>query len=255
MAPQARSQITVLRLRTLLLVSLATLLVTACSSGASNQPSSVENQPVDPRTAPTATLPAVLSSPVPAGATGTATVSNLPASYTVKSGDTLSAIAAKYGVSLQDLLSYNSGVSANSIRIGQELQIPPANSATPLANPTGTPGAGASPSATRAPATRTIASSLASSTPRPSATLSSATRTPVARSSATAAATRAATSATAGQNYTVKSGDTACGIASNAHVSLQALAQANGTTVSALASLKVGQQLKIPASSGAAASC
>lgn len=44
--------------------------------------------------------------------------------YTVKAGDTLSAIAARFGVTLNALMSANGITNANSIRIGQVLKIP-----------------------------------------------------------------------------------------------------------------------------------
>ena len=44
--------------------------------------------------------------------------------YTVKSGDTLSAIASKYKVTLQSLMKANSITNANSLKVGQVLTIP-----------------------------------------------------------------------------------------------------------------------------------
>ena len=75
-------------------------------------------------------------SPSPAAAT--------PVVYVVKSGDTLSKIAAKYGVTLDDLISVNRDTvpDPNKLQIGQQLVIP-----TPT--PSEIPGAtiqGASPS-------------------------------------------------------------------------------------------------------------
>ena len=42
--------------------------------------------------------------------------------YTVKSGDTLSAIAARHGVSVADLKSWN-GLTSNNIKVGQKLKV------------------------------------------------------------------------------------------------------------------------------------
>ncbi len=44
--------------------------------------------------------------------------------YTVKSGDTLYALALHYGVSVKTILNYNPGISARSLQIGQKLLIP-----------------------------------------------------------------------------------------------------------------------------------
>jgi N-acetylmuramoyl-L-alanine amidase len=51
----------------------------------------------------------------------------VPGSYTVKRGDSLSEIAARFGVS-QALLKSENRLSSNNIRIGQELSLPGGNS-------------------------------------------------------------------------------------------------------------------------------
>ena len=43
--------------------------------------------------------------------------------HTVKKGDTLSAIAKKYGCSVQQLMKWNNLKNANSLRIGQKLKV------------------------------------------------------------------------------------------------------------------------------------
>lgn len=53
--------------------------------------------------------------------TGTATSDTV---YTVKSGDTLSAIAKKYGTTYQKLASYNGISNPNKISVGQQIKIP-----------------------------------------------------------------------------------------------------------------------------------
>ncbi|MGV3489188.1 MAG: LysM peptidoglycan-binding domain-containing protein [Tuberibacillus sp.] len=73
---------------------------------------------------------------VPAAATAPA-ITNTPSgkTYTVKSGDSLSVIAKKYGVSVTDLKAANQ-LTSDVIRIGQQLNIPgsPSNAA-PAATP------------------------------------------------------------------------------------------------------------------------
>lgn len=81
-----------------------------------------------PAPAPAAPAPAA-PAPAPAPSSG---------SYTVKSGDTLSAIAAKHGVKLSDILSANKLTMTSVIYPGNKLAIPggssiqPAGSVTPL---------------------------------------------------------------------------------------------------------------------------
>ena len=59
---------------------------------------------------------------------GAATETETPASgdvvYTVKSGDTLSAIAKKYGTTYQKLAAYNKISNPNKISVGQKIKIP-----------------------------------------------------------------------------------------------------------------------------------
>lgn len=50
--------------------------------------------------------------------------------YTVKSGDTLSAIAAKYGITYQELAKYNNISNPNRISVGQQIKIPSKNGGT-----------------------------------------------------------------------------------------------------------------------------
>lgn len=54
----------------------------------------------------------------------TSTTTSNDSSYTVKKGDTLSAIATKYGTTYQKLASYNNISNPNLIRVGQVIKIP-----------------------------------------------------------------------------------------------------------------------------------
>jgi LysM repeat protein len=224
------------RLTALVLVGALTIF-SACGSGAKSSDSTAAKQLTDPRTAPTATLPAVLPSPVlagtvtsgSAGSAGTTT----PSVYTVKANDTLAAIATQFGIPLAALVSYNNDVNPSALKVGQEIRIPPPTStstpsATPAAARTATPGGTSTPPAGR-------------------------TSTPAAGS--TTVASSSSTPAGNGKTYSVQSGDTACKLAGNFQVSVQELAEANGTTPAALANLKVGQQLKVPAPTGSPRGC
>jgi LysM repeat protein len=51
--------------------------------------------------------------------------------YTVKSGDTLSSIAAKYGIAWQDLAAANGMNSKSTLRVGQELIVPLSGGSAP----------------------------------------------------------------------------------------------------------------------------
>ena len=54
-------------------------------------------------------------------------ISSQVTTYTVRSGDTLSGIASRFGVSLMTIWWANHLTSADTLRIGQKLQIPPVN--------------------------------------------------------------------------------------------------------------------------------
>ena len=108
------------------------------------------------------------------------------ASYTVKAGDTLSAIAAKYGTTYQTLASTNSISNPNDIYVGQVIKV----SAT-----------------------------------------------------ATAASSQAASSTSSSGSYTVKSGDTLYGIALANGLNWQTLAKQNG--ISDPNVIFVGQKLSL----------
>lgn len=47
--------------------------------------------------------------------------------YRIQAGDTLSAIASRFGVSLTELMNANPGVNPNRLQIGQQIQIPNRN--------------------------------------------------------------------------------------------------------------------------------
>jgi LysM repeat protein len=245
-------------MRRLLAVTAAGLWIIclACGSGSKSGSAALAKQPTDPKTVPTATLPAVLPSPLPAGTVSEGTVTGqantVPTSYTVKQGDTMAAIAQQLGVPLPLLVSFNPDANPSNLRIGEELKVPPA-----AGSPTATASAGGTAARTATPPSGSTAAR--SVTPSSSST---ATRTTTPSSSSAGALTTASPSATrtstpsaGGQTYTVQSGDTACKIAGNLHVSLSDLASANGTTPASMGNLTVGQQLKVPSTSSASPGC
>jgi murein DD-endopeptidase MepM/ murein hydrolase activator NlpD len=63
-----------------------------------------------------------------------------PFTYTIQQGDTISSIALKFGVSMDDLQAANPEISPNAMSVGQVMDIP-SNPANPSGEPTPTPAA------------------------------------------------------------------------------------------------------------------
>ncbi len=111
------------------------------ATAAPSQPTPASSAP--PPAAPSPT--AVIATPKPAG----------PTKHTVQPGETLSQIAERYGVSMDAIVSANSLVDRDNLKLGQELTIPaPTRGVTPVAeNPQATPAAAPpAPSAPTQPA-------------------------------------------------------------------------------------------------------
>lgn len=66
----------------------------------------------------------VPSASVPSGKPSSGSDSSAEQVYTVKTGDTLSKIAAKFGTTYQKLASYNGIANPNKINVGQKIKIP-----------------------------------------------------------------------------------------------------------------------------------
>ena len=77
-------------------------------------------------TTPTTPLPTV---PPDAGDVSE-TTTTLPSVYIVKAGESLSAIAKMFGLSVKDLISANGLTDPNHIEEGQRLKIPPPTTTT-----------------------------------------------------------------------------------------------------------------------------
>jgi LysM repeat protein len=152
------------------------------------------------------------SSPAPApAAPAPAAPANAGGSYTVKSGDTLSAIAARHNVSLSDVFSWNGLNMRSIIYPGQKIKV----------------GAGEAPSpAPAAPATPAPALQPASAPAAPA---------PAAPAPAPAGA------------YTIKAGDTLSAIAARHGVKLSDLLAANQLSMTAV--IYPGNKLAIPGAS------
>jgi membrane-bound lytic murein transglycosylase D len=96
-----------------------------------------QNTNTTPASDSTATASARSASPSNSGSTSANSSNNSSSSssssssseasyttYTVKSGDTLSKIASRYGVSVKRIADYNHLTNINSLRVGQKLKIP-----------------------------------------------------------------------------------------------------------------------------------
>ncbi len=110
-------------------------LVSACS-GPSNAPAPVS----PPNLVPYASTTPLVAPSATVQATAIPIPSATPSTYVVASGDTLSVIAQNLGISLADLTAANPGVVAESLKVGQKLNVPAAASGE-NAHPTPTPAA------------------------------------------------------------------------------------------------------------------
>lgn len=211
----------------LLLGVIAAMALAACGDDGKQGVTNAARELKDPRTVPTATVPATIPTAIPAldVAQAARRPSQTPDVYVVKAGDTPAGIAAELGVELAELLKANNIEDPRALKVGQQLKVPrPAQASATPARSGATPG-------------RTGTTVTGRATASPSAAAATRTVTP--------------TPGTPG-SYTVKSGDTACEIAKELGVPLTALAEANGTNPAGLASLRIGQELKVPSTRGPA---
>src|SRR3989304_1284351 len=122
--------------RTLLIFFLLTsplLLLTACTPQQTlPTPSAVDLTPFATST------PKTLHPSGPEGLVTAETPLPTPFMYTVQTGDTMSSIALKFGVSIDDLQAANPEISPNAMSVGQVLNIP-SNPDNPSGEPTPTP--------------------------------------------------------------------------------------------------------------------
>ncbi len=81
----------------------------------------------------------------PAPTTAATAAPTTQATYVIQSGDTLSVIAERFGIKTAALAEFNAITDVNSIKVGQEIRIPPADFS-------------ASPTTTEAPAETTASS-------------------------------------------------------------------------------------------------
>ncbi|WP_448060264.1 LysM peptidoglycan-binding domain-containing protein [Cellulomonas hominis] len=180
--------------------------------------------------------------------------------YTVRAGDTVSHIAARYGTTVDAVARANALANAARIRIGQTLTIPASGS---------TAAAAAAPAAAPSASTYTVATGdTVSAIARRLGTTTSAivaangldsrafiragqqlTIPGAAGASTAAATTTTAAVTTSGGTYTVATGDTVSAIARRLGTTASAIVAANG--LDSRAFIRAGQQLTIPGAAAA----
>lgn len=182
--------------------------------------------------------------------------------YTVKSGDFLSSIAAAHGVSLDALASANGISNTNLIYVGQVLKIPGSGSSTTTPTPTPSKPTTSTPTATGTYTIKAgdslwgIADSLGMSLNDllslnglnqnslifPGQTLKTSGTAQTPAPSTPSQSKPAASTPTATGSYTVKAGDSLWGIANQLGMSLADLLSLNGLNQNSL--IYPGQTLK-----------
>ncbi|MCL2464551.1 MAG: LysM peptidoglycan-binding domain-containing protein [Micrococcales bacterium] len=198
-----------------------------------------------------------------AAAVGIGSPASAAAQYTVQRGDTVSAIAARNGVTVASIASANTLADPSYIRIGQVLRIPTTtSSASPTSTATKytvvkgdtlsrialryhtTVGALASANGLKNPSFIRIGQVL---TIPAAPTITTVSAVVPAASVATATATTAtATATSAAATYTVMQGDTLSAIAAKYCTTVAALQSANGLSGSLI---RIGQVLSVPPAS------
>lgn len=187
----------------------------------------------------------VAPTPVAAAPVAPAPAPVAPATYTVHAGDTLSAIAAKFGLTTAELESWNHIANANLIQVGQVLQLhapAPAPAPKPVYVPTYTVHAGDTLSA--------IAAKFGVSEQK-IMSLNGISNPNLIYVGQVLKFEASAPAAPATLNYVVKSGDTLSQIAASHSTTTSELQRLNG--ISNPNAIYIGQVLHLPASGSAPA--
>jgi LysM repeat protein len=171
------------------------------------------------------------------------------ATHTVKAGETLSAIAQRYGVSQQAIIDANSIGNASLIYVGQRLVIPGAAEPAAPASPVHVVSAGETLAAIAARYGVSVEALAAANAMSDPSQIVSGQRLTIPTAGAAPAAEIPATPATS--EYVVKNGDSLAQIAREYGVTVMAIAAANG--IDNPSQIRAGQRLVIPANSAAPA--
>ena len=168
-------------------------------------------------------------------------------SYTVKAGDTLYAIALRYGVTVQAIVNANGLTNANLIRVGQVLTIPGTGTpTTPTTPTTGTSYTVKSGDTLYAIALRygVTVQTMINANGITNANLIRVGQVLTIPGTSTPTTPTPPTTPTTGTTYTVKAGDTLYAIALRYGVTVQQIVTANNITNANL--ISIGQVLTIP---------
>ncbi len=195
-----------------------------------------------------------------ADATPAATPAPTTDTHVVVAGDTLSAIADQYGLSLDAIMAANDITDASLIFVGQELTLPAAATSSDSSDGAdGSDTGGQTHTVVEGDTLTGIAEQYGTTVEALSGandltdsviwigqelTIPDAAPAPDPTPTPTPEATSESDSSAA--TYTVTNGDTATGIAEVFDVTLQALADANELTIDELNNLQIGQVLNIP---------
>jgi LysM repeat protein len=106
-------------------VTIAVLLIKAGLNGGSGPATTVGPLPTTAATAttPPTTTKLVLTAPPSTTATTTQTTTPGAQYYVVQSGDTLGSIAQKYGATVNELMTLNTGIDPTALHIGQRIRV------------------------------------------------------------------------------------------------------------------------------------